>query len=79
MDVKKINVIWSVSLLIISIATIILAGANIVGIDLPDVFVRVLGVIDLVAVPFLVFSTIKKFKKIKKLLTTLIVICIMQM
>lgn len=62
MNSKIINIMWSISLIIIGIATIILAGANIVAIELPDIAVRVLGVIDLVSLPVLVFSTVKKTK-----------------
>ena len=60
---KKSDLMWSISLIAIGIATIILAGANIVGIDLPDMLVRLLGIVDLVALPILVYSTIKKVKK----------------
>ena len=60
MDSKKINIMWSVSLIIIGVATIILAGANIIGIDLPDIVARILGVLDLVSLPVLAFSTVKK-------------------
>lgn len=62
MDSKKINVMWSISLLVIGITTIILAGANIVGVELPDITVRVLGVLELIALPVLAFSTIKKVR-----------------
>ena len=65
MNSKIINIMWSISLIIIGIATIILAGANIVAIDLPDIAVRVLGGIDLVSLPVLVFSTVKKAKSKK--------------
>lgn len=65
MNSKIINIMWSISLIIIGIATIILAGANIVAIELPDIAVRVLGVIDLVSLPVLVFSTVKKAKSKK--------------
>ena len=60
---KKSDLMWSITLIAIGIATIILAGANIVGIDLPDMLVRLLGIVDLVALPILVYSTIKKVKK----------------
>ena len=56
---------WSISLILIGIATIILAGANIASIELPDIIVRVLGVIDLISLPVLVFSTVKKAKSKK--------------
>ena len=60
---KKSDLMRSISLIAIGIATIILAGANIVGIDLPDMLVRLLGIVDLVALPIFVYSTIKKVKK----------------
>ena len=60
---KKSDLMWSISLIAIGIATIILAGANIVGIDLPDMLVRLLGIVGLVALPILVYSIIKKVKK----------------
>lgn len=60
---KKSEIMWSISLITIGIATIILAGTNIVGIDLPDMLVRLFGIVDLVALPILVYSTIKKVKK----------------
>lgn len=60
MNTKLISIMWSVSMIIIGIATLILAGANIIAIELPDTAVRVLGVLDLISLPVLVFTTIKK-------------------
>ena len=60
---KRNNLLWSISLLIIGIATIILIGLNIIGIDVPDIVVRIIGVIDLLALPVLAYTTVKKFKK----------------
>ena len=60
---KKNDLVWSISLMLIGIATFILAGANVVGIELPDVVVRILGIVDLIALPFLAYSTVKKVKK----------------
>jgi len=65
MDSKKVNVMWSISLLVIGIATFILAGANVIGMELPDIVVRILGMMDLIALPVLGFSTVKKFKRSK--------------
>lgn len=62
MDSKTINIIWSVSLIVIGITTIILAGVNIVEIELPDIVVRILGAVDLISLPVLAFSTVKKAK-----------------
>ena len=59
---KKNDLVWGVSLMVIGFATLILAGSNIVGIKLPDVAVRILGIVDLIALPLLAYSTVKKVK-----------------
>lgn len=59
----KNDYIWSISLMVIGIATFILAGSNIIGFKLPDIAIRVLGIVDLIALPFLAYSTVKKVKK----------------
>lgn len=59
----KYDLIWSVSLTIIGIATLILSGSRIIEIELSDTVVRILGIIDLISLPFLVFTSIKKFVK----------------
>ena len=63
---KRNDLLWSMSLLVIGIATVILAGSNIVGIALPDIAVRIIGVIDLIALPVLVYTTVKKIRKDKE-------------
>ncbi len=60
---NKIDLMWSISLLVMGITAIILNGSNVIGIELPDVMARIVGAIGLVALPFLVYSSIKKFNK----------------
>ena len=60
MDTKLINIMWSASLMVIGVATFILAGANIISIELPVIAVRVLGILDLICGPVLVFTLIKR-------------------
>lgn len=55
--------LWAISLLVIGIVTIIGAGCNVMGIQLPDIAVRILGVIDLIALPVLAFSSVKMWKR----------------
>ena len=59
---SKKPVMWSVSLLAISIVTLILAFSNIFGIEFPNVLKILLGVIDLVALPILVYTSVKAKK-----------------
>ena len=65
MNSKIINTMWSISLMVIGIATLFLIGANIIAMGLPDMIVRTLGIIDLVSLAVLVFSTVKKAKSKK--------------
>ena len=62
---NKNDLIWGCSLLVIGIVTLILAGSGIIGIDLPDVAVRILGIVDLAAILFLAYTSVKKFRKDK--------------
>ena len=59
---NKKPVMWSVSLLTISIVTLILAFSNIFGIELPNVLKILLGIIDLVVLPILVYTSVKAKK-----------------
>jgi len=60
---KKNDLIWGFSLIIIGAATIILAGSNVIGVELPDIAVRIVGIVDLIALPVLAYTTVKKVKK----------------
>lgn len=60
---KKMTIIWSAALLILSVATLIIVCANIVGIELSDTVIRVLGIVELIALPIFVFVSVKKFFK----------------
>lgn len=60
---KKSDLIWGFSLIIIGAATIILAGSNVIGIELPDIAVRIIGIVDLIALPVLAYTSVKKIKK----------------
>lgn len=60
MNSKSIRTMWSFSLLTIAVASVILAGSRIIGADLPDLVVRLLGIIDLIALPVLIYSSIQK-------------------
>lgn len=56
---KKVRILWSVSLLIIACVTLIIAVSNMTSLELPDIAVRILGILDLLSIPVLVYSSIK--------------------
>ena len=47
---NKMTIIWAISLFVLSIAALFLIGANIMGIEIPDILKRVLGIVSLIAV-----------------------------
>ena len=59
---RIMNLLWSVSLIVIGVGTFILSVTNIAGIELPDLVVRVLGGANLAALPVMIFATVKKMK-----------------
>lgn len=58
---NKVNtILWSLSLIVISIVTLIWAVCNIFGPELSDTAVRILGALDICAIPVLIFTSIRK-------------------
>lgn len=63
MDVKRTDRVWAISLFVAVIASMILAGSHFVGVRLSDMVVRIIGVLDLIALFTLSFLTAKKWIK----------------
>lgn len=57
---NKIDLIWVISLIVIGISAILLAGSHIIGLTLPDIAIRMIGVLDIIALPVLIVATVKK-------------------
>ncbi len=60
---KRIDLIWSVSLIVISLVSLTFSLSNIIGAALSPVVSAVLGIVDLCTLPLPVYSSIKKIKK----------------
>ena len=56
---KKVRILWSASLLIIACVTFIISVSNMASLELPDIAKRIVGIIDLLSIPVLVYSSIK--------------------
>ena len=56
---KRVGILWRVSLLIIACVSLIIAVSNMTSLELPDIAKRILGIIDLLSIPVLVYSSIK--------------------
>lgn len=59
----KNDLIWCISLIVISIVSLIISISNIVGTDLPKVAMHILGVVDIIAAAVFIFTTVKKVRK----------------
>ena len=59
MEVKRTDRVWVLSLFVAVIATMILAGSHFVEVRLPDIVIRIIGVLDLIALFTLSFLTVK--------------------
>lgn len=55
--------LWCLSLFVISVIALILVVCNIIEIELPDVVVRIMGVLDICVIPVFVYTSIKNIMK----------------
>lgn len=66
MKKSKILQVWGISLMVISVITLVIAITRILDIAMPDTLIRVLGIIELIALPVFAFTTVKRFKEMKE-------------
>ena len=57
---KRINVVWTLSLIILPIIALFRIGLDIAGITVPDAAVRICGIILLLDIPLIVITSLKK-------------------
>ena len=63
MKQRKVTKLWGISLLVISIYSLILSISSMIEVELPDVLKIVIGILDIIALPILVYTTVKKFRE----------------
>lgn len=66
MKKNKWLIVWSISLMVIAVCTLVLSIANIMGASIPDVLIRVLGIIDGITCPILIMATVRMYNKEKE-------------
>lgn len=66
MSDREIGLIWSISLMLVGIITLIISLANVFGEGLPDTPLRVLGIMLLILLPALAGSTVEKIRRDRK-------------
>ncbi|MBR2409740.1 MAG: hypothetical protein IKB07_12405 [Lachnospiraceae bacterium] len=63
MKKSKWLIVWSISLMVIAVCTLVLTIANIMGASIPDVLIRILGTIDGITCPILIVATVRMYNK----------------
>lgn len=60
MKTAKNNLLWAVSLIVLGAAVLIQFGLRLAGVVLPDAAARLFGVVFLLALPLLSFTTVRR-------------------
>ena len=63
---KTIERLWAASLIVIGVIMLILFAASLLDLELPLLMVRILGVIDFLAIPVLAWTTYRKFRLFRR-------------
>ncbi len=58
----KYTLMWTISLLVITCITLAWVICNFTGVKLPDAVTRIMGILDLCAIPILIYAAIKMRK-----------------
>lgn len=62
---KILTVVMSVSMALIGISTVITTGASFMNVVLPDVVIRALGIVQLLSLGTMAYSTVQKMRSAK--------------
>ena len=57
---KLLTLLWSLSLMAVGLCSLVLSLSNLFSFPLPDLITRVIGIVNLVSLPLLVYSSVKK-------------------
>lgn len=63
---KTVGLFWTASLAVIVGVMLILFASSLLGMELPMLMVRILGVIDILAIPVLAWTTCRKFRLFRR-------------
>ena len=59
---KRVEFLFSFSLIAIGISTVLLLVPGLFGFELPDALTRALGIIALCSIPILIYAVIRKWR-----------------
>lgn len=65
MKTDKLDLVWSICLIIIGLGALIVSLNDVFDLGFPDTLIRPIGIVDLITLPVLAFTTVKKVQKSK--------------
>ncbi len=66
MKKNKLDLVWAACLIIIGLGSLIVSLNNVFGFDFPKTMIVPIGIVDLITLPVLAFTSVKKFQKDRK-------------
>lgn len=61
MKEKVLTVVWSASLFLLGVSSMVTSVAALFGFSLPELAVQIFSTVQLLSLPILVYSTVKQF------------------
>lgn len=62
---RKMDTIWCVTITLLAAVSVFWAVTMIAGIELPDAVTRTIGIVALINIPIIVYTTVKKIQNKK--------------
>ena len=66
MKKDKIDLVWAVCLIIIGLGSLIVSINNVFDMGFPNTMIKPIGIVDLITLPVLAFTTVRKLQKNKE-------------
>lgn len=63
MHTKKLRRLWGISLMTAGVSTLVIVGASMAGVALPDAVIRMLGAVGIISIPVIAYTTVKLYGK----------------
>ena len=60
---NAIDLVWGICLIILGLGVLIVSLNNVFDLNMPDSVIRPIGIVDLITLPVLAFTTVKKIQK----------------
>ena len=66
MKKNALDIVWLTCIIIIAMGVLIVSINNVFNMDFPNTMIKPIGIVDLITLPVLAFTTVKKVQRDKK-------------